>query len=127
VTGLTLRTIRDVARGIRVIHASDMQRKDRLHYEQEKSRIQEDSARHHHGVIPLAASPVTLALSWKRDADSVAAFVAVMRLDLLQLLSDGLIRLERPGEVRVRFVHSRDGRVLLQVNQQGPSVTIGQV
>jgi len=49
-----------------------------------------------------------------------------MHLDLLQLLSDGLIRLERPGEVRVRFVHSDNGAILLQVNKQGPSLEVGR-
>jgi hypothetical protein len=86
----------------------------------------DSSARNHNGVMKLAKSPVTLALSWKPDAESAARPVAVMRLDLLQLLSDGVIRLERPGEVRVRFVHHSDGSVLLQVNQQGPSITVGR-
>jgi len=76
--------------------------------------------------MKLAKSPVTLALSWRPDAESASRPVAVMRLDLLQLLSDGLIRLERPGEVRVRFVHRHDGAILLQVNQQGPSIEVGR-
>jgi len=87
----------------------------------------DDSARNHHGVIPLAASPVILSLSWKASAGSPPRPVGTFRLDLHRLLADGLIRLEAPDSVRVRFVHEPEGSIYLQVNQQGPRVFVGEI
>ena len=87
----------------------------------------DDSARNQHGVMRLAESPVTLSLCWRASATKPAVIVGCSRLDLGRLLANGLIRIERNGAVRVRFVHDADGRIYLQVKRGEPRIEAGRV
>ena len=87
----------------------------------------DDSARNHNGVVRLSESPLTLALSWRSARKKPAAFVGCFRLDLHQLLTSGLVRIERRGEVRLRFIHDHDGKIYLQSRLNGPRFVLGKV
>jgi hypothetical protein len=84
----------------------------------------DESQRNHNGVIPLADSPLTLALSWRAGKGKPAVVVAVMELDLERLLAGGFIRSEAPDSVRVRFFHDSDGHVYLQTRNQAPRLRV---
>src|ERR1035437_1600465 len=58
----------------------------------------DESARNHNGVVRLSESPLTLALSWRYGKGKPATIVGCFRLDLPQLLANGLVRAERRGE-----------------------------
>ena len=85
------------------------------------------SARQHHGVVALTSSPLVLSLSWRSEAGAPAKFVGCYRLDLERLLKEELIRVERAGEVRVRFYHDYDGKVYLQRRLGTPRFLLGRV
>jgi hypothetical protein len=87
----------------------------------------DDSARNQHGVIRLAESPVTLRLSWRPSAMRPSVIVGCFRLDLRRLLANGLVRIERAGSVRVRFVHDEHGTVYLQVKRGEPQLEVGRI
>jgi hypothetical protein len=53
--------------------------------------------------------------------------VGCFRLDLPQLLAAGLVRLERRGEVRLRFFHDPDGKIYLQTRLDAPRFMLGRV
>jgi hypothetical protein len=84
----------------------------------------DESKRNHNGVIPLADSPLTLALSWRAGKGKPAVVVAVMELDLERLLAEGFIRSEKRDSVRVRFYHDSDGHVYLQTRLGEPRIRV---
>ena len=84
------------------------------------------SGRAHHGVIPLASSPLELSLSWRESAQHPSKLVGCFRLDLHRLLADGVIRSEDAKFVRVRFFHDLDGGVYLQTKRDAPRVLVGR-
>jgi|ERR1035437_1523975 hypothetical protein len=87
----------------------------------------DESARNHNGVVRLSESPLTLALSWRYGKGKPATIVGCFRLDLPQLLANGLVRAERRGEVRLRFFHDHDGKIYLQTRLDAPCFVLGKV
>ena len=89
----------------------------------------DESARSHHGRIPLSESPLRLRLSWKKGPKDSARLVGIFDLDLNQLLTAGYIRYEpnSTSEVRLRFYHGSDNLVYIQVNSKEPGLPIGSV
>ena len=85
------------------------------------------SARQHHGVVALEASPLILSLSWRSEVGAPAKFVGCYHLDLKRLLKEDLIRVEGAGEVRVRFYHDHDGKIYLQRRLDAPRFLLGRV
>ncbi len=84
----------------------------------------DDSARQHHARLPLRARPFTLALSWRESANATVRVIGTFRIHLDVLLAHGLVRMDGPDHVRLRFVHARSGSYLLQANQDRPSVIV---
>ncbi len=59
-----------------------------------------------HEPVHLSADPVTIKLTWARDAQSPSRYIGTYRLHLRELLDDGYIGLDaRQGHVRVKFVN----------------------
>lgn len=86
----------------------------------------DDSARNHHGVIPLSSSPVDLELSWKASKNASAKVIGRMRLDLQALLAEGLVRREDSESVRVRFFHDDDGKIYIQTKLDESRFLVGR-
>lgn len=89
----------------------------------------DESAKSHHGKLPLSESPLRLRLSWKKSPKDSARLVGIFDLDLKQLLKAGYIRYEpkSTSEVRLRFYHGSDNLVYIQVNAKEPGLPIGRV
>jgi len=64
-------------------------------------------------------------LSWRREGSAPAHLIACLRLDLDGLLKGGYVREERPGHIRLRFVHNLNGSVCIQAHDRGPALVIG--
>jgi hypothetical protein len=84
----------------------------------------DDSARQHHARLPLRSRPFTLALSWRESTNATPRAIGTYRIHLDVLLAHGLVRMDGPDHVRLRFAHAKSGSFLLQVNQAGPSVIV---
>jgi hypothetical protein len=89
----------------------------------------DESARNHHGKVPLSESPLRLRLSWKKGPKDSARLVGIFDLDLKQLLKAGYIRYEpmSENEVRLRFYHGWDNVVYIQANSKEQELAIGRV
>lgn len=82
---------------------------------------------HHHGVVALSESPLTLSLQWRVDEDRKPTLVGFFRIDLAALLDGDFIRRDGVGNVRLRFIHAGDGGVYIQRNLSGPRLLVGRV
>lgn len=89
----------------------------------------DESARNHHGKVPLTESPLRLRLSWKKGPTDSAHLIGIFDLDLKQLLKAGYIRYEpkSQSEVRLRFYHHWDNVIYIQVNSKGKGLPIGRM
>ena len=89
----------------------------------------DESARNHHGKIPLMESPLRLRLSWKKSPNDSSRLVGIFDLDLKQLLKAGYIRYEpnSTDEVRLRFYHGWDNLVYIQVSSKERGLPIGRL
>ena len=86
------------------------------------------SQRTHHGVVRLNESPLHLKLSWKESRDAPVQLIGCYKLDLHELLRREYIRYEgaeRNEEIRLRFFHQPDDRIVIQVNESGPALIVG--
>lgn len=86
----------------------------------------DQSARHHHGVVRLQEDPLDLSLAWRRSADEPGTPVACLRLHLSALLANDLTRREGRGAVRVRFVRGDGNRIYLQRRGDAPKLAVGR-
>ena len=86
----------------------------------------DDSARNHHGVVPLSSSQVDLELSWKSSKTASAKLIGRMRLDLRALLAEGLVRREDSSSVRLRFFHDHDGKIYIQAKLNEARFLVGR-
>lgn len=82
------------------------------------------SLRNHNAVLDLDRSRFSLALGWRERRDSPIHPVGTFDIDLHKLLDADLIRLEREGAVRMRFIHLRDGHIALQRRLNAPRVLL---
>ena len=83
--------------------------------------------RHHHGSVSLEETQMYLWLLWKRDANATPRTVGLFSLDLAGLLKAKYIRRDKPGHVRVRFVHADDGGIYLQVRPDAPRLRVASM
>ncbi len=86
----------------------------------------DENDRHHHGVVPLQNSPLEIRLRWKSTANDKPRSVGLLRLNLGTLLASHYIRRDGNDQVRLRFVHDRDGGVYIQARRDGPRLLVGQ-
>ena len=68
-----------------------------------------------------------LRLLWKRDTTATPRPVGLLRLDLSGLLKAKYIRRDKPGHVRVRFVHADDGGIYLQIRPDAPRLRVASM
>ena len=66
-----------------------------------------------------------LRLLWKRNAQAMPQPIGLFKLDLAGLLKAKYIKQDKPGHVRVRFVHADDGFVYVQVRPGAPRLRVG--
>jgi hypothetical protein len=88
--------------------------------------LRADNQNHHHGVVRLSESPLTLALSWKRTIADKSQAVGTFRLDLPGLLAGGYLRREGGSEdaVRLRIVRTDEGSFWIECRNGAPRLRI---
>jgi len=83
----------------------------------------DDNQGHHHGLVPLEDSPVTILVLWKASKQGVAHFVGRYRIDLQELIRAGFAR-EVGGAAFLRFQSSGE-RIEIALNRSSRSLVVG--
>jgi hypothetical protein len=87
----------------------------------------DESGRQHHNPVPLSNSPRDVRLHWKTSKNAQPRFIGCYRLDLHKLLTEGYVRKDTaPTHVRLRFFHSEDGGIHIQVRRDSPALLLPQ-
>lgn len=87
--------------------------------------IRDDNHRHFFGIIPTDEFITTISVSWKKNADSMAALLGRFKLDLMLLLEEDFIRTTDEGFL-LRF--QRSGNLIaIARNRSSPTLTISSL
>jgi hypothetical protein len=86
----------------------------------------EDDAGEHHGAVRLNENPCVIHLLWYSKRAGKTVDVGTFKLSPRGLLNGKYSREERPGTVRIRFVRNEDGLVVIQANDAGPALPVGE-
>lgn len=88
----------------------------------------DDTQRHHHGLVRLDDQPFEIILKWKTASDAFPKLVGYYRLHLQNLRLAGYVADPRGGQVRLRFYHGHDDCVYIQpLNRNAPALDIGKL
>jgi hypothetical protein len=80
---------------------------------------------HYHILLPVTGKPVYLNLFWKKGAEAPVHHIGSFELHLKALLSEGYIRSEKEGKVRLRICRLEDGLLYIQKKSGKPALAIG--
>ena len=87
----------------------------------------DDIYRHYHSLRKLTGKPFPLVLRWKASTKATPRLIGCYVFNLQTLLRAGFIRLEKPGKVRIRFVHASDDGIYLEPLQtNAPRLLVGR-
>ena len=87
----------------------------------------DDIDHHYHIAIPYRQDPVYIHLYWKRGTAEVAEFIGTYRFNVDALLTEGYIRKDGRGKVRVRICHGSDDLLYIQTRSGNPALAIGML
>jgi hypothetical protein len=87
----------------------------------------DDSQRHHHGLVTFDEEPLDIILKWKSSTTAPPKLIGYFRLYLQNLCDADYVSKPRNGKVRLRFYHASDDCIYIQsLINNAPALIIGK-